>query len=431
MLKKTKYSFRAFVGDCFGGIIAALIALPYGLAMASLMGLPPVFGIFTSIITAPIIALLGKNPLLIGGTGSATVPFIAFAAKQQGVGGAAKVCIVAAVFMMVFCVVHWGRFIQKVPPPVVSGFSCGIGAMMLISQMDTIFGLASPLTRSASSTLIQLWLVLQHLPQMKLAPLFIGVLVILGASLSARMSPRVPAPLIGVLLAIIASRLIGLHEVAVGNLPLSIPAFATFSWSPADVYTVLPSGFALAFVTSVNILITSRVVEHFRGRHQHMKEEDADAELGAYGIANICAGMFGAPMSVGIPARSLAAVRCGATTRIANVLHAVFLILFLFLGIGFVSQIPIPALAGVTAWMGICLLDWSYWRRLPRMRRVDATAFLATAIAVLMINAVAAVAIGSSPYILHYLWARRKRQPAQPHTDLTPTPETQTMLIQR
>jgi len=52
---------RQFPGDCAGGLIAALIALPYGLAMASLMGLPPVLGIFTSILTAPIIALLGRT----------------------------------------------------------------------------------------------------------------------------------------------------------------------------------------------------------------------------------------------------------------------------------------------------------------------------------------------------------------------------------
>ena len=75
------------------------------------------------------------------------------------------------------------------------------------------------------------------------------------------------------------------------------------------------SALALAFVTSVNLLITSRVVEHFRGRRKHLKPTDADSELGAYGIANVCAGMFGAPMSVGIPARSLANVRCGGTTR--------------------------------------------------------------------------------------------------------------------
>src|ERR1700682_4671564 len=119
---RAEYSWAALAGDCFGGMIAALIALPYGLAMASLMGLPPVLGIFTSILTGPITALLGRNPVLIGGTASATVPFIALAVKQQGIGGAAKISIVAAIFMMVFCVLRLGRHIQMVPHAVVSGF---------------------------------------------------------------------------------------------------------------------------------------------------------------------------------------------------------------------------------------------------------------------------------------------------------------------
>src|SRR3981189_3587099 len=118
-LFRTKYTIRAFLGDSSGGIIAALIALPYGLAMASLMGLPPVLGVFTSILTAPIIALLGRNPVLIGGTASGPVPIIALAVKNQGVGGAAKVSIVASVIMMAFCVIRLGRHIARVPHAVV------------------------------------------------------------------------------------------------------------------------------------------------------------------------------------------------------------------------------------------------------------------------------------------------------------------------
>jgi len=113
--------------------------------------------------------------------------------------------------------------------------------------------------------------------------------------------------------------------------------------------------------------------------------------------------MFAAPMSVGIPARSLANVRCGGSTRLSNIFHAVFIFGFLGLGGEYISRIPVPALAGVTAYIGLCLLEWSTWRRLPRMRRVDAAAFLSTAIAVLVVNAVLAVAIGCSLYLLRYL----------------------------
>ena len=407
------YGWAGFFGDCSGGVIAALIALPYGLAMASLMGLPPVLGVFTSILTAPIIAILGRNPVLIGGTASATVPFIALAVQHQGVGGAAKVTLVASVIMMGFCVMRLGRHISRVPHAVVTGFSCGIGGMMLVSQLDVILGVDSPATRGAANTVMQLVAVGEHLGDVRGIPLLLGIAVIVGATLAARWSHRAPAPLIGVVAAVALARIFGMHEKEIGSLPTAMPPFVGFSWSPQDVLTVLPSGFALAFVCSVNILITSRVVEHFRGRHKPMKVSDADAELGAYGIANLCAGMFGAPLSVGIPARSLAVVRCGGSTRLSNLLHAAILAAILWLGAGAVSHIPLPALAGVTAWMGLCLLDWSAWRRLPKMSRVDAAAFLATAIAVLTVkNAVLAVAIGCSVYALKIvMWDRL--QPVQ------------------
>lgn len=412
MFGRKTYSWEALAGDCFGGVIAALIALPYGLAMASLMGLPPVLGVFTSILTAPITAALGRNPLLIGGTASATVPFVAMAVKQQGIGGAAKISIVASIFMLVFCVLKLGRFAHRVPPAVVSGFSCGIGAMMLISQLDVILGIASPVTKSSGSALGVLAGVFENLPNARWMPLVLGLTVMMGAWLSARWWRRAPAPLIGIVAAFVIAQIIGMHEKEVGALPLSMPAFAGFSWNASDVYTVVPSAFALALVSSVNLLITSRVVEHFRGKHHQVRKSDADAELGAFGIANMVAGMFAAPMSVGIPARSLAALRCGASTRIANFLHSGFLVALLALGADFVAHIPIAALAGVTAWMGICLLDWSTWKRLPRMRRVDAAGFLATAMAVVLVNAVAAIAIGCLLYAGHAIYVKSRPEPA-------------------
>lgn len=402
----SRYTARIFIGDCFGGIIAALIAIPYGLAMASLMGLPPVLGIFTSILTAPVTALLGRNPVLIGGTASATVPFIIAAVKQQGVAGAAKICILASLFMILFWLLRLGRQIQRVPQAVVTGFSCGIGGLMLMSQLDTILGVGSPFTRSAGSPMTQLWRVLGRLGDTQAAPLILGTAVILAATFVAWLSPRLPAPLIGVTIAIAAAKLFGFHEKQVGLLPLSLPPVAGLSWTRSDVSAFLIPALGLAFVSSVNILITSRVVEHFCGWHRPRNKSDADVELGAYGLANICGGMFGAPMSVGIPARSLASVRCGATTRISNILHAVFLVMLFAMGSPFVAQIPIPALAGVTAWMGICLLDWSTWRRLPKMRRLDALGFLVTALAVLVTNAVAAVALGCGLYVVHSLYER-------------------------
>jgi sulfate permease, SulP family len=200
--------------------------------------------------------------------------------------------------------------------------------------------------------------------------------------------------------------MLGWRERPLGTLAMTLPPFAGFTWQPTDVRDVLPAAMGLAFVVAVNILITSRVVEHFQGRHRPLRAADADGELGAYGIANLCAGVFGAPMSVGIPARSLANVRCGGTTRLSNFLHAVFLVLLLGFGSGAMAHIPMAALAGVTAYIGLGLLEWSTWRRLHRMRRLDAAAFLVTAAAVLTTNAIYAVALGCSFYLVRHLAAR-------------------------
>jgi SulP family sulfate permease len=399
------------MGDCAGGLIAALIALPYGLSMAALMGLPPILGVITSIMTAPITAIFGRNPVLIGGTASVTVPFIAAAVRAQGIGGAAKVTMVASVLMIVFSFLRLGRYAAKVPPTVVAGFSAGIGAIMVISQLDVIFGVPkAPLVNNNS--LGQLGALLGELGGAHWAPMLLGTTVILASAMVMKWSPKLPAPLIGVLLATIVARVLFMHEKEVGSLALSIPKFAEFSWTAQDVHQVLPQGLMLAFVSAANLLLTSRAVEHFRGKHQHLKRSDADVELGAYGIANLSVGIFGAPMSIGIPARSVANVRCGGTTRISNLMHGVILFLLVWVGSGALAHIPMAALAGVTAWMGFCLLDVSTWRRLPKMRLTDASAFLITSVGVLLANAVAAVLAGCAVYIAHHLYVRYVKSPA-------------------
>lgn len=396
-----KYSWSALGGDLSGGFIASLIAFPYGLAMAVAMGLPPVLGVYTSILTAPITALLGRNAVLIGGASSVTIPFIAVAVRAQGIGGAAKVSLVAAVLMLVISTLRLGRYIMKIPTPVMAGFSCGIGGMMVVSQLHTILGLLPPRTPAPGEQLID---AISRMGSANLITLAIAAVVAIGATVSARINKKLPAPLIGIAAAFLLSKITGWQSKEVGWLPAALPPFAGFSWAPSDVLNVVPAGFGLAIVTSVNLLVTSRVVEHFRGMHKAMKKTDADQELGAYGIANLVSSIFGAPMSVGIPARSLANVQCGGSTRLSNLVHAGFLLLFVVEGANIIAHIPVAALAAVTAWMGARLMEWSTWRRLPKMRLTDSSAFLLTATSAIFLNAVFAVMIGCACYGLHYVW---------------------------
>ncbi|MGA3134133.1 MAG: SulP family inorganic anion transporter [Terracidiphilus sp.] len=400
---KTKYSWERFGGDCAGGFIAALIALPYGLSMATLMGLPPILGVFTSVISTPFVVLLGRNSLLMGGTASATVPFISSAVRAQGIAGAAKISIVASVFMMCFCIMRLGRQVSRVPIAVVAGFSAGIGALMVISQLPIMLGVHQT---ASEIPVVELAASLSQITQAHWLPFVLSCTVIAAAFICTRISHRIPAPLIGVIVSFLVALLLHSHEPEVGSLQLAMPQFAGFSWTSHDVVNLLPSGLMLAFVSSVNLLLTSRTIEHFQGRHKPLLRADSDAEVGAYGIANLAVGIFGAPMSVGIPARSVAAIRCGATTRFANVIHAVLLLVFVRYGSSVLAHIPMAALAGVTTYMGISLLDIGTWRRLRQMHFIDAASFLITVVGVLVSNAVTAVIAGAGIYVLRYVYKR-------------------------
>jgi SulP family sulfate permease len=422
------YNGRLFAGDFFGGAIAALIALPYGLAMASLMGLPPILGLYTSLFAAPICALLGRNPVLIGGTSSATVPFILGAVRAGGISGAAKICIFAAVFLLIFCIMRLGRYVANVPHSVLAGFSCGIGGLMVISQLKVIFALKTPPGGWSESMFGQLMQSLEQFRQFHWLPALVAGIVMLISTLVRMRYPRAPGPFLGVGIVVAAAAAFGWKVNQVGNIPLSMPPIIGFTWTPEDVFKVLPSALGLAFVASVELLMTSRVVDHFRGRHKLVKKVDADMELGAYGIANLICGFFAAPTSVGIPARSVANVQCGATTKMSNVVHGALLWGMMTVGAAFIAHVPLAALAGVTAWMGFRLLDWGTWKRLPKMRLVDAAAFLATAAGVLIADAVIAIIVGCSLYVLRYLvlryigtpaWLERQEQAASTHEQAT------------
>src|SRR5262249_390039 len=148
---------------------------------------------------------------------------------------------------------------------VVAGFSAGIGGIMLISQLHVLAGVHAP---AGENSLMQLFAFIPELAGLRWPPLALGGSVMLAAAIVTRWEPRLPGPLVGGGLSALIAVLFHIHEPEVGSLQLSIPPFAGFSWTPRDVTTVLPAGLALAFAVSVYLLLTSRAVEHFRGRHK-------------------------------------------------------------------------------------------------------------------------------------------------------------------
>lgn len=136
--------------------------------------------------------------------------------------------------------------------------------MMVILQLRTLLGLPAAPSDASARPLAQLIQVMSNVLQTRWEPLLLGSIVVAGAITVARRWPRSPAALLGVGLAVTTGFLLGWHECLLGDVALKLPPFAGFTWTPNDITDVLPPALGLAFVASVNILITSRVVEHFQ-----------------------------------------------------------------------------------------------------------------------------------------------------------------------
>jgi len=108
---------------------------------------------------------------------------------------------------------------------------------------------------------------------------------------------------------------------------------------------------------------------------------------------------------------TLVRARYGALGIVGKIPTPMLLLGLVALGGSVIAKIPLAALAAVTAYVGFGLLEWSTWKRLTRMRRLDALAFLSTAVSVLATNAVFAVAIGCSFYVFD--WALHRLRGAE------------------
>ena len=129
-------------GDIFGGLTAAVVALPLALAFGVVSGAGPIAGIYGAIAVGFFAALFGGTPAQVSGpTGPMTVVMTIIVVQyQHDPAMAFTVVMMGGLFQIVFGVLRIGRFIDLMPFPVVSGFMSGIGCIIIILQIAPLFG---------------------------------------------------------------------------------------------------------------------------------------------------------------------------------------------------------------------------------------------------------------------------------------------------
>jgi len=373
-------------GDLFGGLTAAIVALPLALAFGVASGAGPVAGLYGAICVGLFAALFGGTPSQISGpTGPMTIVMASVFTQFGGQPGVAfTVVMLAGIFQILFGYLRLGRYVNLMPYPVISGFMTGIGCILIIMQLDPLLGYPTP-----QNVLNALTVLPGYVAELNPAALGIGALALAIVFLTPRRIGRlVPSPLIAIFVCSLAA--LPLADVPVlGAIPGGLPTLHLPQIDFALLNQMLISAAVLGALGSVDSLLTSLVADNVT-RSYH----DSDKELVGQGIGNLVAGLFGGIAGAGATIRTLSNVQAGGRTALSGVVHALTL-LVIVLGLGpLVAWVPHAALAGILIKVGIDVIDWRFIRRLHRAPRVDQVLLLVVLLLTVFVDVITAVAAG-------------------------------------
>lgn len=365
------YSRQAYTsnvhGDIFGGVTAAIVALPLALAFGISSGAGPVSGLYGAVIVGFFAAIFGGTPAQISGpTGPMTVVMTAvisqFVAQypQTGLALAFTTVLLGGIFQILFGFMRLGKFIAMVPYPVVSGFMTGIGAIIILLELAPVLGFAS-----GGNIIDAIRALPGQLRTMHIDTVVIGLLSLALVFLwRGKVSRMVPAPLLALVVATLAAQWFfpGKDIARIGEIPSALPTLVLPTFEADIVRDMLFNGLMLAILGAIDSLLTSLVADNVTGTQHH-----SDRELIGQGIGNALAGLVGGLPGAGATMRTMINIRAGASGPLSGVTHALIL-LAIVIGFGFLFEsIPHAALAGILIKVGIDIIDWPFIMRLHRL----------------------------------------------------------------
>lgn len=374
------------VRDVVAGIVLTTLLVPQGMAYAELAGVPPICGLYTSIMCLIGYAVFGPSRILVLGPDSALGPMIAVTIapliastgdSARAIALASALALMVGVILFVAGLARLGFIADLLSKPTVIGYMNGLAVTIVAGQLPKLCGFSV----DADGFLGELKGFVTGVADGKAVPAAailgtagIGLILILGKWLS-----KVPAVLVVVVLSTAATPLFSLADRGVklvGTLPQGFPPFTVPSIKLSDAAPLVVGALAIAVVSLADTISTATSFAARTGQEIH-----GDREMTGIGAANLAAGFFqGFPISTS-GSRTAVAERSGAKSQLAGVVGAALIALMIAFLPGLFRNLPQPALAAVVISASLSLADIPATIRLWHQRRtefaVSITAFLA------------------------------------------------------
>ncbi len=304
-------------GDFFGGLTAAVIALPMALAFGVASGAGAAAGLWSAAIIGLVTALFGGTPALISEpTGPMTVVFTAVLATlttkadspAQALAIAFTVVMLSGVFQILYGMLRLGRYITQMPYTVISGFMSGIGTILIVLQIGPLLGQAPP-AGGVLGTLQALPQLLQGIQPMETALALITLAVLWFTP--ERIRRLIPVPLFALIVGTILSLVVfqGVDLRRIGEIPSGLPQLTLPALGPEVLQLVVINAALLGMLGSIDCLLTCLVSDSLT-----REEHQSDKELVGQGLANIVAGLCGALPGSGATTATVVNIQAGGRT---------------------------------------------------------------------------------------------------------------------
>ncbi|WJM98919.1 sulfate permease [Pseudomonas defluvii] len=422
-----QYDRDAAGKDLLAAVIVTLMLIPQSLAYAMLAGLPPINGLYASILPLIAYTLFGTSRTLAVGpvavvslmTAAALGPLFPGGGAEYA-GAALLLALLSGLVLLAMAVLRLGFLANFLSHPVISGFISASGLLIALGQLKHILGIQAS-GEHASQLLLGLF---AHLPETHLPTLAIGgsslvFLFLVRSKLSAWLqalgfTPRVAGSLAktGSVLALLASILaVSLLDLAaagvrvVGAVPSGLPAFSMPTLDLALASQLLPAAVLISlvgFVESVSVAQTLAAK-----RRQRI---EPNQELVALGGSNVAAALSGGFPVTGGFARSVVNFDAGAQTPLAGALTAVGISVTVLFFTPLFHNLPQAVLAATIIVAVLSLVDLGALKRTWRYSRQDGAAMAATILGVLLLGVEAGIILGVGLSLLLFLW-----RTSQPH----------------
>ncbi|MGA0840995.1 MAG: SulP family inorganic anion transporter [Pseudomonadales bacterium] len=395
------YTFRHARQDALAGMTVAAVAVPQAMAYAMIIGLPPIYGLYTAIVMTAIGALFDSSRQLINGpTNAISIAVLSAVAMiaplEQRLEAVILLAFMIGVIQLFITLFRLGDLTRYISHSVIVGFTLGAGSLLVIDQMKNLFGIPG-LGAADDHLLYRFWLTFTegsglHTLTTVLGLSTIGLILALRWLKQALNWPLLPELFITVCVMCAIVGVFGLQDhgvKVVGAIPASLPSFDLPTFDPTLIEELATSALAIALLGLLEAISMAKAIAAVTRQKLDMNQQCLSEA-----VANIGGSLFQCIPGSGSLTRSAINRQAGAVTQWSGVVSAVGVTVIMLVLAPYAQYLPRATLAGILLVASWGMVDWKALAYHWRTTRFDAAIIATTAFSAIAISIEFCVLIG-------------------------------------